>query len=1181
MSNTFYIDANRANSSVKSNDTNAEWEYKLSNNIQIPAGSEIAVEEVFLHKQGISGATIEIDEDITETLYFSVYLSDNPHFVPKSTHSADSRTYNSITKDKAYVPSFMPFGILNQRGAYNALATGTNSTPYFGQEFSMHRILASEAQKHNGSKYYGMPNAAQRIALFEDDGGANIGKGNNPRLQGGEFNNLNDPYISGYSEYPMMAVFVDKESVYWTQDNDLDFGAGIGLRGDGTARAICDRYLGKKEELGDNRFKPYVKSVDILIKKGVYSIGEISTLIENQINGKYINVKNDDLYTDTIIDKQNKQTYTGTLETDGIYTKVQALDRYSKKQEQQLFADGTTDFSQGTTNFSATPRFGSNGAVNFQEPVDDLKKVFSRSTAYGGTNQKWIDNKKIATTIRYGSDKEPQQMFPHFNPSGFPGFHWAGFNDNYGSPYYPFNMKCEIQYYETGNGTAGNGGLALADVDKVLLAYDEIPEGGASRDPFDVNFPEETSIQGTHKGRVPILPTEQELFYIPVHYYNQLVKMWIYEDFETPDLIAGIEEDTRAHGNSYLFETGNWTVNTRRMFRYGFQTRCNSYGKSTAPPNGLDCSDNDNFIGLHYVGKVNAIPDIFITGEKNSSSQYPCNQEEKLQVEVSPAQFQYDIFEGGYYVGTPDFQFTYDTDQSSFIIKGLHQAKRIPSCDMQGNPMVSEGETAVYVRRQAKALEDLLVNPNRSEAILAELLHDIPDKNHWNAEQKNYEAQYEKSGGKKGFADKIRSVLNNNEDRVGGVAIYNWAYQTAIKYGDIDPTTFMEKNLNNHGVPYKKYNQKYKYLWKFQDFFSNEQKARESWEKTLWFKLGFTYDNLQNTNGWEKCPYYDLPVDKYTNTASKEALATNDLDTINASERSNTYYETRNKMFFKNEDFVLYGKTTKGEIDLSSVSSISSTFNNLLYSYDERPVSGKVQEVGKHAGTIQQLIRTYDNTNVSKPYWGNIAGSTLFTFGVNATGSFPNGNPRDNLFDDYTKSCAQLQYEKTTQPMQTAGLFDVGYSFDNSVYVGKTRIPVLTDSKSIIATKLPQLSQQGYYIITSDIVDNYMDDMKQGQPLPMLGLVPISNLSNQDFITGGSDITHITQQVKNLNSIKIKILNPDLTRATLNTNSSVILRITCPLPENTPMTGKKEAKDDKEKIEQNSPHDNKTKSGRI
>ena len=66
--NTIYIDTNRQNSSIKSNDTNSEWEYKLSNNLQLPAGTEIGVQDVFLHKQGISGATIEIDEDITETM---------------------------------------------------------------------------------------------------------------------------------------------------------------------------------------------------------------------------------------------------------------------------------------------------------------------------------------------------------------------------------------------------------------------------------------------------------------------------------------------------------------------------------------------------------------------------------------------------------------------------------------------------------------------------------------------------------------------------------------------------------------------------------------------------------------------------------------------------------------------------------------------------------------------------------------------------------------------------------------------------------------------------------------------------------------------------------------------------------------------------------------------------------
>ena len=41
MSSTFYIDTNRQNSSVKSKDNNSEWEYRLSNNLQLPAGTEV------------------------------------------------------------------------------------------------------------------------------------------------------------------------------------------------------------------------------------------------------------------------------------------------------------------------------------------------------------------------------------------------------------------------------------------------------------------------------------------------------------------------------------------------------------------------------------------------------------------------------------------------------------------------------------------------------------------------------------------------------------------------------------------------------------------------------------------------------------------------------------------------------------------------------------------------------------------------------------------------------------------------------------------------------------------------------------------------------------------------------------------------------------------------------------
>ena len=76
MSNIMYIDTNRQNCLKKTDDKNNEWEYKLSNVIQLPVGSEIALQDTFIHKQGISGSTIEIEEDINETInyYACIFL---------------------------------------------------------------------------------------------------------------------------------------------------------------------------------------------------------------------------------------------------------------------------------------------------------------------------------------------------------------------------------------------------------------------------------------------------------------------------------------------------------------------------------------------------------------------------------------------------------------------------------------------------------------------------------------------------------------------------------------------------------------------------------------------------------------------------------------------------------------------------------------------------------------------------------------------------------------------------------------------------------------------------------------------------------------------------------------------------------------------------------------------------
>ena len=74
-----------------------------------------------------------------------------------------------------------------------------------------------------------------------------------------------------------------------------------------------------------------------------------------------------------------------------------------------------------------------------------------------------------------------------------------------------------------------------------------------------------------------------------------------------------------------------------------------------------------------------------------------------------------------------------------------------------------------------------------------------------------------------------------------------------------------------------------------------------------------------------------------------------------------------------------------------------------------------------------------------------------------------------------------------------------------------------------------------------------IDSIKNSQNLPMIGLIPLASFTAADFITSANQMIHIIGQPKILNSIKIRILNPDLTPAELDPNSSVIMKIVRPV----------------------------------
>jgi len=161
------------------------------------------------------------------------------------------------------------------------------------------------------------------------------------------------------------------------------------------------------------------------------------------------------------------------------------------------------------------------------------------------------------------------------------------------------------------------------------------------------------------------------------------------------------------------------------------------------------------------------------------------------------------------------------------------------------------------------------------------------------------------------------------------------------------------------------------------------------------------------------------------------------------------------------------------------------------------------------------------------------------------------GAPVDNI---QTFTFADTNDPKTAManvyPDARVTLYNNIKSYIGAMTPNYSLIHVSTTDRPVVARNLPTLSKYGYYLITSNIIPSHNDIVQKSTNLPLLGVVPKSSLSNQDFISVDNQIVHTITNPISLNNIKIEVLNPDLTSAQLGSNSSVILKIVVPEDEN-------------------------------
>lgn len=436
--------------------------------------------------------------------------------------------------------------------------------------------------------------------------------------------------------------------------------------------------------------------------------------------------------------------------------------------------------------------------------------------------------------------------------------------------------------------------------------------------------------------------------------------------------------------------------------------------------------------GLGHITAGNSFADLCVSTEP--TARYFIGWEQRNKYVADPATASgraigfdantFNPFKNGMGFGTSGFNITYDENESAYTMNYLHEPNRIPTTDRFGTTLANSGQECVYIKSPVQNADSCSAN--------------------------------------------VLASINNIMEKRSGILVYNWALEVAREEGDnIKNFQYTNPDLTQAEK------EKCETYRPFHSFFTTEEKAKEAWKKTIWFRMGFQYDDIQNPlkegAGASKPIQYGIIQE-------------------------------------------LVGHTTKQEIDIVVAPTISTIFN-------------PTAQAKLGAGT--------NNPDPTNPKDKN-----------HIRGALPAISDLQN-FNLMGQNIPNFKYNNNT----ALGQFCVA-PYKGSFYVGAVMLPVLTKGKPSSATKLPTLSENGYLLITSNIVEGN-DILKNQQTDGLLDLIPKSSLSNQDYMADRNIISHTLSNPKTINEINIKILNPDMTDVALENNSSVLLRITTPIPKPT------------------------------